>query len=107
MNLIAGAKGRNALDEVATIVHTTYTTLQKTTLLLSTSLCILPFIPWYRLLGLSEAEASISTTSVAVVAIAVLASIPLGIANKIQLGLGQGGKAFRWQALGQVLAPLG
>lgn len=107
MNLIASAKGRNALGEVAAIVRTTYASLLKTILLLSTSLCMLPFISWYQLLGLSEDEASISTASVAVVAVAVLASIPLGIANKIQLSLGQGDKAFRWQALGQALTTIG
>jgi O-antigen/teichoic acid export membrane protein len=107
MNLIASAKGREALDEVAAIVRTAYVSLLKITLLLSASLCILPFVSWYRLLGLSENEAGISTASVAVVAVAILTSIPLGIANKIHLGLGQGGRAFRWQALGQALTTIG
>lgn len=103
MNLIASAKGRDALHEVVAFVRTAYASVLRITLLLSTNLCMLPFISWYRLLGLSENEAGISTASVAVVAVAILASIPLAIASKIQLGLGQGDKVFRWQALGQIL----
>lgn len=103
MNLVAGAKGGNRLEQISEIVATAYASLLKTTAALALSLAVLPFVPWYRLLGLPEQDAGISTASVAIVLCAVLATIPLSLANKLQLGLGVGGKAFRWQALGQLL----
>ncbi len=103
MNLIAGAKGRSAETEIAQIIRASYQSVIKIALLLSLSLCTIPFIPWYKILGLDASDASVSSTAIAIVFMAVLLSIPLSIANKIQLGLGQGNKTFRWQALGQLL----
>lgn len=103
MNLIAGAKGGNRPEQISGIIATAYAGLLKTTGLLTLSFLALPFLPWHRLLGLPEGDAGISTASVAIVLFAVLATIPLSLANKLQLGLGIGGKAFRWQAAGQLL----
>lgn len=106
MNLVAGAKGRNQTEQISEIIATAYVTLIKTTALLSLSLAILPFIPWHRLLGLPVQDAGISTASIAIVVCAVLATIPLALANKLQLGLGIGGRSFRWQAAGQLLTAI-
>lgn len=103
MNLVAGAKGGNRLEQISEIVATAYASLLKTTGVLATTVVVLPFVPWHRLLGLPVQDAGISTASAAIVLCAVLATIPLSLANKLQLGLGVGGKAFRWQALGQLL----
>jgi O-antigen/teichoic acid export membrane protein len=103
MNLIAGAKGGNRPDQISGIIATAYASLLKTTAVLTLSFLAIPFLPWHRLLGLPVADAGISTVSVAIVLFAVLATIPLSLANKLQLGLGIGGKAFRWQAAGQLL----
>lgn len=103
MNLIAGAKGGNRPEQISGIIATAYASLLKTTALLTLSFLAIPFLPWHRLLGLPDADAGISTASVAIVLLAVLATIPLSLANKLQLGLGIGGMAFRWQAAGQLL----
>jgi len=103
MNLIAGAKGGNRPEQISGIIATAYASLLKTTGVLTLSFLAIPFLPWHRLLGLPVADADISTASVAIVLFAVLATIPLSLANKLQLGLGIGGKAFRWQAAGQLL----
>ena len=106
MNLIAGAKGRAAETEIAQIIRASYRSVIKITLLLSLSLFVVPFIPWFKILGLSISDAGVSSTSIAIVLFAVLLTIPLSIANKIQLGLGHGNKTFRWQALGQLLTAI-
>lgn len=103
MNLIAGAKGGNRPEQISGIIATAYASLLKTTAFLTLSFLAIPFLPWHRLLGLPVADAGISTASVAIVLFAVVATIPLSLANKLQLGLGIGGKAFRWQAAGQLL----
>lgn len=103
MNLIAGAKGGNRSEQIPEIIATAYASLLKTTGVLALSFIAVPFLPWHRLLGLSFEDAGISTASVAIVLFAVLSTIPLSLANKLQLGLGIGGKAFRWQAAGQLL----
>lgn len=103
MNLIAGAKGGNRPEQISGIIATAYASLLKTTGALAFSFIAVPFLPWHRLLGLPTEDAGISTASVAIVLLAVLATIPLSLANKLQLGLGIGGKAFRWQAAGQLL----
>lgn len=103
MNLIAGAKGGNRPEQISAIIATAYSSLLKTTAVLTLSFLAIPFLPWHRLLGLPAADADISMASVAIVLLAVLATIPLSLANKLQLGLGIGGKAFRWQAAGQLL----
>ena len=103
MNLIAGAKGGNRPEQISAIIASAYSSLLKTTAVLTLSFLAVPFLPWHRLLGLPMADADISMASVAIVLFAVLATIPLSLANKLQLGLGIGGKAFRWQAAGQLL----
>lgn len=103
MNLIAGAKGGNRSEQIPEIIATAYASLLKTTGVLALSFLAVPFLPWYRLLGLPAEDAGISMASVAIVLLAVLATIPLSLANKLQLGLGIGGKAFRWQAASQLL----
>ena len=106
MNLVAAAKGRHQTEEISEIIATAYVTLIKTTAVLTLSLVFLPFIPWHRLLGLPAQDAGISAVSIAIVVCAVLATIPLALANKLQLGLGIGGRSFRWQAAGQLLTAI-
>lgn len=103
MNLIASAKGRGADKEITGIVSTAYSSILKTTAFLAASLVIVPFISWHKLLGLPVEDAGTSTTAAIFVLCSILMTIPLSLANKIQLGLGIGDKAFRWQAISQLL----
>lgn len=106
MNLIAGAKGRSAQVEITKIVHTTYKSILKITLLLCISLFIVPFVSWDKILGLSQVDSSICTISMAVALLSVLLSMPLSIANKIQLGLGHGNKTYKWISFSQLVTTL-
>lgn len=103
MNLVASAKGRGADTEIPSIVSTAYSSILKTTALLATSLILMPFITWHKLLGLPVEDAGASTFAGMIVLCSILITIPLSLANKIQLGLGIGGRAFRWQAISQLL----
>jgi O-antigen/teichoic acid export membrane protein len=105
MNLIAAAKGRGANDEISVILREgTHALLRIALCLGAAAVLAVLLVPWSRLLGL---PASLSGTS-RIAALAVLATIvlaiPLNLTTRVQLGLGRGNRAFRWQALGQLLA---
>ncbi|MGS1013653.1 lipopolysaccharide biosynthesis protein [Rhodanobacter sp. UC4450_H17] len=104
MNLIAAAHGRGAHDEVGRILYEGRRTLLWLALWLAVAASIaVPLIPWQRLLGLPEQMAATSRAAVAAIFFAVVLAVPLNLANRVQLGLGHGDRAFKWQALGQLL----
>ncbi len=104
MNLVASAHGRGESARIATIVHEGRRALLLIALLLAGMAALaLPTVPWHRLLGVSDALAVSTRVSVGIVLATILLSIPLNLATRVQLGLGQGNHAFRWQAVGQAL----
>lgn len=104
LNLMAAAHGRGSDAEAAMIHRESQRLLGVIALLLA---CVLlgPLLlaPWQRLLGLTEDLADTSTAAVAIVMAAVVASVPLNLAHKAQLALGRGDRAFKWQAVGQLV----
>ncbi len=105
MNLIAAAHARNAPDEVAIILREGRRTLSNVAIVLAIFvLALLPVVPWHRLLGLPATEAWHCRLASAAVLFSIVAAVPLNLANRVQLGLGRGERAFRWQVLGQLLA---
>lgn len=105
MNLIAVAHARNAPGEVAVIFREGRSTLIKVAAcLFALVLLLLPTVPWQRLLGLPTSEARNCLLASAAVLLSIVAAVPLNLANRVQLGLGRGELAFRWQAAGQLLA---
>lgn len=103
MNLVAAAHGRGASHEIATIWREARLSLAKVSAW--TGLAgggALVMVPWERMLGLPASLATESRNAVAAVLVAVVLAIPLNLANRVQLGLGRGDVAFRWQAIGQV-----
>lgn len=107
MNLIAAAHGRQSREEVAVILQESRRTL------LGVALCLVPLatlaillIPWNHMLGISGAVAE-GRTAAAVVLFSAIFAIPLNLANRVQLGLGRGDRAFRWQAVGQLASLVG
>ena len=104
MNLVAAAQGRGATFEVGNIVREGRRTLFRIALWLAVAvLVIVPLIPWHRLLGLPETMAGSSRAAATAVLFAIVLAVPLNLANRVQLGLGRGDRAFRWQAIGQLL----
>lgn len=107
MNLIAAAHGRGAYDEVGHILREGRRTLLWIALCLAAAASIaIPLIPWHRLLGMPESMTTSSRAAAAAVLFTIVLAVPLNLANRVQLGLGRGDRAFRWQALGQLLTLL-
>lgn len=103
MNLVAAAHSRGNTDEVAAVIYEGRRTLIWISALLTPLfLAALPLMPWYRLLGLPASLSGASRIAVAAVLFSVAFAVPLNLANRVQLGLGRGDQAFRWQAAGQL-----
>ena len=105
MNLVAAAKGRESPGEIAVILRESRRALAKIALCLALVVLVaLPLVPWHRVLGLPEAMAGQSRLAAGGVLFAIVLAVPLNLANRVQLGLGRGEHAFRWQVVGQVLS---
>lgn len=105
MNLIASARGRGADHEIAAILHESKRSLIKVAAGLAIAVLVaLPLVPWYRLLGLPLETAGHCRLAAAAVLLSITLAVPLNLANRVQLGLGRGERAFKWQAVGQLLA---
>jgi O-antigen/teichoic acid export membrane protein len=105
MNLIAAARGRGAHEEIVTIWFEGIRVLTCVALILAgLALIAVPLVPWHHVLGMPSSEAAACRTAAAVVLASIVIAIPLNLAARVQLGLGRGDRAFRWQTLGQLLA---
>jgi O-antigen/teichoic acid export membrane protein len=107
MNLVAAANGRQSRDEVATILQ------ESRRALVGVAFCLTPIaalatllVPWNYMLGMHTA-ATDGRIAAAIVLFSVIFAVPLNLANRVQLGLGRGDRAFRWQAAGQLTALAG
>lgn len=104
MNLVASAHGRGEEGQVGAIVREGRRALILIALLLGTiALVAVPWTPWHRLLGVPEAMSSTVRASVGIVIATIVLAVPLNLATRVQLGMGQGNLAFKWQAIGQGL----
>ena len=104
MNLVAAAHGRGAKEEVAAVLVEGRDTLMRISLVLGAMVMVaLPLVPWHRLLGLPQEMAGSSRTAAAAVLFTIVLAVPLNLATRVQLGLGRGARAFRWQFAGQLL----
>ena len=105
MNLVASAHGRNSSAEIAVILHESRRALMGIAAWLAViALMVLPVVPWQHMLGMPESMSAMSRAAVATVLFSIIIAVPLNLANRIQLGLGRGDRAFRWQAAGQLAA---
>jgi O-antigen/teichoic acid export membrane protein len=104
MNLVAAAHGRGDRNEIGSILREG----RRILLLISSCLAVafaiaLPMIPWSHLLGVPAEMSGTVRVAVATVLLTILLAVPLNLTLRVQLGLGCGDRAFRWQALGQLL----
>jgi O-antigen/teichoic acid export membrane protein len=103
MNLVAAARGRGASHEIPAIVRESQRALLKIAIYVAMFAAVLGVItPWYRLLGVPEGMSGMARTASLMVLLSIICAIPLNMANRVQLGLGQGDRAFQWQAAGQL-----
>lgn len=104
MNLIASARGRKAPEELSRIVFAAYAALGWVAFWLAVIGAVLwVWLPWNTLLRLSAAYVTEGKAAAAVVLAIVPLSVPLALATRLQLGLGRGERAYRWQALANLL----
>ncbi|MBD8873120.1 hypothetical protein [Rhodanobacter sp. DHB23] len=104
MNLVAAAHGRGNVNEVAAVVHEGRRTLVWIALGLAVLVTLTaPWVPWHWLLGLPAASANACRLAACAVLFAIVLAVPLNLATRVQLGLGRGDRAFRWQAAGQLI----
>lgn len=104
MNLVAGARGRGAEHEVASIVQAARRPL------LVVSACVavvggfavasLPLGDWLRIPSLDRSAAR---ACFAFLVATVAVGIPLNFSTRVMLGLGEAATAFRWQAAAQLV----
>ena len=104
MNLVASAHGRGNYQEASSILSEARRALWTVAMAIAiAALVFVPFASWHKLLGLAPDMASASRISVTIVALSIVLAIPLNLATRVQLALGRGDTAFRWQTVGQLL----
>lgn len=105
MNLVAAAHVRNSTTEISTVLRESGKALMGIAGVLAViALIALPLVPWHHLLGMPDSMSAMCRAAVATVLFSIIVAVPLNLANRIQLGLGRGERAFRWQAAGQMVA---
>jgi O-antigen/teichoic acid export membrane protein len=103
MNLIADAKGRNNLAEASKIANQSLNITNKFILALAIAFTVLAFLlPWHKILGLTPSDSAASSISLAIVFVALLLSVQVNLVARLQLGLGEGYKAYKLIAAGQI-----
>jgi O-antigen/teichoic acid export membrane protein len=109
LNLVAEATGRGDLIAAHRAVSTAVVTL--TAIAAGLALIIaaaLPVLPWDALANVHSAIAAREAQpTLAVAAVAFIVSIPLGVVQRIQLGMQEGFRNGLWAAAGSVIALLG
>lgn len=104
MNLMASARGRDASDEYPLIVAGALRAVLSVMGWVSGVAAIAWWVvPWERVLGLGKGLTAEASQAAGIVLVATLLTIPLALANRLQLGMGRGDRAFRWQSLASLL----
>ena len=107
MNLIAGAHGRGAQDEIRIILREGLRTLRRIAYGVAlASVVLVMIVPWHRLLGLPQTDAGEARLAAAIILTTITLGIPLNMAARAQLGLNRGNRAYMWQSLGSLLTLL-
>lgn len=105
MNLVASAHGRGDAGAVAVVLRAGRDALFRISFVLVFVVALsLPLVPWHQLLGLPASMAGTARWCAVVVLASIIAAVPLNLANRVQLGIGKGNLAYRWQAGGQILS---
>jgi O-antigen/teichoic acid export membrane protein len=105
---VADAEGRDDRASAARAVSTAFFAL----LLLSVALALVfavayPFVPWPSVFNVSGATATDVGAAAAAFAAGVLLAMPLGVAQRAEVGMKETSVASAWQALGSLLGLVG
>ncbi len=104
VNQVASANGRDDRDHAAAAVSSALALLAGSCLsLLLILACVYPFVPWPRLLDVGVLARDETGPTLAVAAIFVAMSMPLGIAQRVQIGYQESSSSSGWTALGNAL----
>lgn len=109
MNVVADSNGR---DDPVTIRSATSNGLLILTIIgvviLVSFAVAYPFVPWFAIFNVKSEVARLEAgPALAVVVVCFALAIPLGVAQRVQMGLQQGFIANLWRCLGSVLGLIG
>lgn len=104
MNLVATARGRDAPQEIRPIIAAARTPMIVAGLLIGGAIGLSGLLlPWPAFPQLAQIPVEHLRASVGVLAFAIALAVPLSLATKVLMGLGDARIAFKWQAVGQIL----
>jgi O-antigen/teichoic acid export membrane protein len=104
MNLVATARGRDAPQEIRSIIAAARAPMIVAGLLIGGAVGMAALLlPWATFPQLAEIPAEELRASVGVLALAITLAVPLSLATKVLMGLGDARIAFQWQAAAQLL----
>jgi O-antigen/teichoic acid export membrane protein len=104
MNLIASARGREANEEIRTILVAAAKPMVVAGLVIGGAVGAAGLLfPWAAFPQLAQIPPDELRASAVVLAFAIALAIPLSLATKALIGLGEAHLAFKWQAVGQIL----
>ena len=104
MNLVATARGRDATEEIRPIIAAARAPMIVAGLLIGGTVGLAGLLlPWAALPQLAQIPAEELRASVGVLALAIALAVPLSLATKVLMGLGDARIAFKWQAFGQLM----
>lgn len=107
LNLISDAKGRNANQELSSVIRVaTLRALKLGGALAIAALIALFVVPWSLVLGLAPELSGEVSTSMAVVLTVIALTIPSSVILRMQLAMDDGARGSRWQMAGHLVALL-
>lgn len=107
MNLVAGARGRNANHEIPNVIVAARGPMILAGLTIGGAVGIAALLlPWTAAPQLAAIPEEELRASVLILAIAIALAVPLSLATKALMGLGDAAIAFKWQAAAQLLTLL-
>jgi O-antigen/teichoic acid export membrane protein len=107
MNLVAGARGRNANHEIPNVIAAARGPMILAGLAIGGAVGLAGvLLPWTAAPQLAAIPGEELRASVLILAVAITLAVPLSLATKALMGLGDAAIAFKWQAAAQLLTLL-
>lgn len=106
LNAVASAHGKDDRGAIREVVSSGYAVLALIAALIITAFALCyPHVSWYRLFNASTLEARAEAgPALAVFIVCFALAIPVGVVQRVQIGLQQSFLNSLWQALGSILA---
>jgi O-antigen/teichoic acid export membrane protein len=105
LNVLSDAHGRDDETGAAEAASSAFFVLVALAVVLGLAFALLyPLVPWSSLLSATGSAASAAGPAVAIFTVSVLASMPLGIGQRIHLAYQEGWRASAWSGVGSLLS---